>query len=46
MNNHFCVLVLFDYLCDVDHESESNTQINNIKLRALKQIPGKSRARG
>jgi len=24
MNNHFCVLVLFDYLGDVDHESESN----------------------
>jgi len=27
MTNHFCVLVLFDYPCDMDHESESNTQV-------------------
>jgi len=23
MTNRFCVLVLFDYPCDMDHESES-----------------------
>jgi len=25
MTNHFCVLVLFDYPYDMDHESQANT---------------------
>jgi len=25
MTNHFCVFVLFDYSCDMDHECESKT---------------------
>jgi len=33
MTNHYCVLELFDYPCNMDHESESSTQIN--KYRCL-----------
>jgi len=28
MTNRFCVFVLFDYHCDLDHDSKSNTQTN------------------
>jgi len=30
MINHFCVLVLFNYLYDMDYESESNMQIKRL----------------
>jgi len=35
MTEHFCVLVLFDYPCDMHHESESNTQIKLKKIGLL-----------
>jgi len=33
MTNHFCVIVLFEYICDMDHESHAKIKLIMIEMQ-------------
>jgi len=38
MTNHFCVIVLFEYPCNVDHESDAKIKMIKIRARLHKSL--------